>query len=474
MPYPGEVASKTSQATTIRDATVSTALGRYRIAGSQLVDPASIDGLTVALKDLGTASAVTDITTCLSIDGSRQETPVGRFGNVVATVGFVRVAVASVDLKLQREVESEGDFVNNQRLIKARAGDVLSYALPGVGLRAVDANGLLMGTAQSWRHACNDMLAECSIDGVSLADALLTTHAGINGDLEAVKLPVPNCPECGANSQGRSDGVGSVARDGGPCMSCGAELLLVDFLNVDDLLATHGRENALNLVMDFTERLTLVATIESIRRRGLDVLAQTAIVVDGPLSALRISQRMVKPILSYFDEVSSELEVAGHGPLLLIGVEKTGQFVEHAAVVSDLIEPGHIMKLPTDYIATHVTGRTGRPGSYGQENFYGRRFFYRRLDGHMLVVTVPARSGVAPWSFNAVSEDWDSYPALATVVGLLEELRSDEFGGAVQPLLWAHRASSLALSAADALARLSQDQLGIEQNTRLRLKGAWN
>ncbi|GGD09651.1 hypothetical protein [Nocardioides daphniae] len=350
---------------------------------------------------------------------------------------------------------------------------MISYALPGVGLSSVDDTGRVMGTAESWRVACDSMLAECSVAGISLADALLLLHASPGDDIEDASLRVGSCPECGAYAPG-AEAIGFVGRHGGGCRSCGAVLLLADHLGVDDLLATYGRENALNLVMDFTERLALVATIESVRRRGLDVLAETAIVVDGPLSALWTSERMVRPILAYLDDVSTELERAGLGPLLLVGVEKTGQDVEHAAVVSELIEPGHVMKLPTDYIGTHVTGRTGRPGVYGKDNFYGRRFFYRRRDGHILVVTVPARAGVAPWSTNAVSEQWNSYPSLATTLGLLEELRSDRFEGAIQPLVWAHQESSLALSASQALARLSQDQLGIEQNTRLRIKGAWS
>lgn len=472
MPYQGESASKTSQATTIRDAAVANALGRYRITGSDLIDPTSIDGLTIELSQMHQVTDSLDVTTCLSIDGSRQETPIGRVGNVIATVGFVKVAVASANLVLERQLD-KSEFVNTRRLSEASDADVLSYALPGVGLAAVDASGNLMSTAQSWRSACDEMLASCGIGGVTLADALLLLHTAPGDGIESTEIGVGRCPECNVVAQSSGARIGTVGRHGGGCLSCGGELLLVDHLGVDDLLATYGRENALNLVMDFTERLSLVATIESLRRQGLDVLAQTAIVVDGPLSALRTSQRMVKPILSYLDMVSGELEAAGLGPLLIAGVEKTGQFVEHAAVVSELIEPGRVMRLPGDYIATHVTGRTAMRGVYGEDNFYGRRFFYRRRDGHILVVTVPARAGIAPWSKNPVSEAWDSYPGLPTMLTLLEELRSDKFEGAVRPLTAAHEASSLALSAASALARLSQDAVGLKQNTRLRLRGAW-
>lgn len=472
MPYHGETASKTKQATTLRDAAVAAALGRYRLTGAELVDPTSIDGLTTDLASLPVVRDPADVATVLSLDGSRQETPIGNFGNVRATVGFVRVAVASVDLAVQRDV-SVAEFVNHQRLAKARAASVLSYALPGVGLSAVDDTGRLMGAAESWRHACNQMLEACHVSGVSLAEALVLVHTPAGEDPLETEIGVNVCPSCDAYATAPAH-IGTVGRHGGACHACGEVLLLVDHLGVDDLLATYGRENTLNLMMDITERLTLVATIESLRRKGPDVLSSTAIVVDGPLSALRTSQRMVKPILGYLDTVSTELEQAGLGPLLLIGVEKTGQFVEHAAVISELIEPGHVMALPGDYIATHVTGRTAQRGVYGQANFYGRRFFYRRHDGHMLVVTVPARAGVAPWSKNAISEQWASYPALPTMLALLEELRSDQFPGAVQPLTWAHQESSLPLSASDALGRLAQDELGLEQNTRLRIAGTWS
>lgn len=472
MPYKGETASKTSQATTLRDAAVAAALGRYRVTGAELSDPASIAGLTKPLDELSVTTELADVHSCLSLDGSRQETPVGTQGNVQLSVGFVRVAVASVNLDLQRVVNKD-KFVNQGKLARVQSANVLSYALPGVGLSTTAPDGRLLGAAASWRFACDAMLHECGTEGVTLADALILINTPAGGDPEKTLIPVKNCPSCAAFATGPGQ-VGTVGRDGGACTSCGDELLLADHLGVDDLLATYGRENSLNLVMDFTERLALVATIEALRQQGLAKLAATAVVVDGPLSALRTSEKLVKPILSYLEAVSAELEAAGLGPLLLIGVEKTGQFVEHAAVVADLIPEGHAMKLPTDYISTHVTGRTSERGTYGSRHMYGRRFFYRRRDGHMLVVTVPARAGVAPWSQSATSEQWDSYPGLATMLGLLEELSSSQFPGAVIPLILAHEQSSLPLTASDALARLSQDALDLTQNTRLRLRNPWD
>lgn len=96
------------------------------------------------------------------------------------------------------------------------------------------------------------------------------------------------------------------------------------------------------------------------------------------------------------------------GPFL-VGVERTGLFAEHAEQIHDLIPAGQVMSLTNAYI-NRVTGPL--PGNeYERGEFYGRRFLYRTTTGSVLVVTVPLKAGVSPYT-GPGCEDFASYPTL--------------------------------------------------------------
>lgn len=470
MPYLGENAPKLSQVTTARDLLVADALGEYAIAADAAVRPEAIAHLVRPLHDLpqGAALAAGEVATCIALDGSRQETPIMADGSRRATMCYVRVGSVTLDLEARRDLDADR-FVNRVRERASRHETVLNYALPGVGISVEGLDPL-----ESWRLATDRMLARCTLTDaalpqptgftLSLADALLMLYADAPGEY-AEQVPVRRCPVC-ATDPGTP--VGHVGRDGGHCEFCGGVLYLVDALGLDDMFVTNGRENALNSVMNAVERLALVATIELLRRTDPTVLGRTLVVADGPLAAIASIQRLARPILNYLDQVAAGLHTAGLPPMLVVGVEKGGNFASHGQDIAEAIPVGHAMRLPADYIARQITGRSGGR-VYGAGHMYGRRFFYRRNDGDLLTVTVPASAGIAPWSKNPASEAWDSYPTLRTVLDVLESLPDLRFPGGVLPLTLAHEVSSIGLSADRVLALLAQQRLGIVQNSRLRV-----
>jgi hypothetical protein len=156
----------------------------------------------------------------------------------------------------------------------------------------------------------------------------------------------------------------------------------------------------------------------------------------------------------------------------MVGVEKTGRFVEHADLIADLIPEGHVMKLTTAYI-NRITGRP-EGNKYGTDEFYGRRFIYRTTAGDPLVITVPPKAGVLPYE-GPGAEDFDSYPTLRTICEVLDMVRTRLYSNAVIPVALAHSSAALPLGVGQSVLRaLAQKGVGLPSNSQIRSRPNYN
>lgn len=465
MPYANEVAGRLTHVDTAHDPVVQSALRRFQVVSYDDSYESEVSALTLPVTDLDLPVRPLDVSRCVGIDGSRQSTDASASGNRRATVWYIRAGLSATDLDGQREIAA-AKFVDPAVLSSIQSAHVLSYPMPG---SLVSFDGLDM--AESWRAAADALLADCTVSdaftanptgrSVSLADALMIMHG--RPDAPAAVVKVRKCPVCGDDREFPAP----VTTEGGVCQSCSARLYLADTLGLDAVFNEFSRENAVNSLMNAVERLILVAALELLRDDPAQ-FASTLLVADGPLAAIGSINALARPMLSYLDAVGEQQIDSGHSPMLVVGVEKTGDFVDHGRLIADLIEPGHVMRLTDDYIGAHILGKRHRRSAYGSGHMYGRRFFYRRLsDGQLLTLTIPAAAGVAPWSEAPESADWASYPTLRPVIELLEELHSARYEGAVQPLTLAHRSTALGQGLPRAaMTTLTQDALGVVRNSR--------
>jgi hypothetical protein len=157
---------------------------------------------------------------------------------------------------------------------------------------------------------------------------------------------------------------------------------------------------------------------------------------------------------------------------LLVGVEKTGRFVEHSELIRDLIPIGNVMRLTTEYI-NRITGRP-EGNQYGTDEFYGRRFIYRTTSGDPLVITVPPRPGVLPYEGDG-AEDWDSYPTLRPICEVLDSVRTRLYPNAVIPVALAHNSAALPLGVGHSVLRaLAQKGVGLPRDTQIRYRAQFH
>ena len=147
-----------------------------------------------------------------------------------------------------------------------------------------------------------------------------------------------------------------------------------------------------------------------------------------------------------------------HHNLNLIGVEKSGPFVNYANRITShkqtkpLIGPGCYLMLNEDVIRQEIIPRsTGKSKPYGYYEHYGSKIIFRTKSGRVHVLTTP------PWSAEPQPTD---FPNLESILVTIDNLRCDLYDNALIPITMANNAFSLSFRPGkDLLARFIADNV---------------
>jgi hypothetical protein len=225
----------------------------------------------------------------------------------------------------------------------------------------------------------------------------------------------------------------------------------------EEVVEEHGNETALGRLMTTLEQLTMVAYLTYLLGRQPRTLGAVGFIVDGPLALFGPQAWLHAPMLHFILAMQERLARDGLRPPIIVGIEKGGQFAEHAAAIGGQIPRRHIMELPDEYIYRHIlTFRPAPDASFGRDTYYGQKFFYRTAQGQMLTITVP-KSGDARTSDSNPA----AYPALPATLRLLDRIGTALYEDAVFPIALAHSYAAIPLrTGTRVLTLLSRDLLG--------------
>ena len=442
MPYDQERASRIGHVQTALSPVIVEAMERWETPALEVGDPAHIMNRLTPLDSLQRDQRP-DPSFAIAFDGSNQEVE-ARPGYPSVRVGYVQIAGVYVDIFKFLSANRSG-LVDARELERAQITQTVNSVLPG-------SNVFLKGITgkDTWRSEFDRSFTEAVITDFgspfSLTDALMTIHGGPG--TPATSFPLSKCPSCGLPGQ-------VVTTSGGVCNApaCGVALYPTDVLRAYEEFTDDG-ENLLTLTraMNMAERLLLVSYIDGFYRVEPQRLSQGVFITDGPLAVYGPAAPMKSKFLDYWQQLCGSLEQRDIAPPLLVGIEKSGRFVDHAHTIAAHIPHGHVMMLDTPYINQYVANQK-LDHHYGKDEFYGRRFIYRTTTGEVLVVTVPRVPGGQPYQkpnqtsggkfTDLPSENFDSYPTLRVTLETLDRLQTRMYPNAVIPVALAHSASSL-------------------------------
>lgn len=462
MPYPNERAPRLGHVPTVSNKAVQDAFSRWEIAQARPEDDSRVTDLCVDVSSLPTRTQASDVRFSITVDGSEAEVEATREHPTVK-VGYIRVAGSLLEIDKLNEA-GKGPFVDPRMVSDAHQAASFDAALPGSGLVQQGYSGI-----ETWRREADLFLRNTRFDEASprtLADALLTLHGSPGAAAGGIGLRT-----CPSRTHDYPTGGGPVVTiDGGQCPDCGEPLYLADVLRTHEEYSPEGsNQTAITRTMNIAERLMTLSYLDlfySAAGRPLDAFRNTIFVTDGPLALFGGLAPLKRRFHDYLQQLFAWSNAEGADLPLMVGVEKTGRFVEHAELISDLIPEGHVMRLTTSYI----NRMTARPdgNQYGTDEFYGRRFIYRTTAGDPLVITVPPKAGVLPYE-GPGAEDLDSYPTLRTICEVLDGVRTRLYPNAVIPVALAHSSAALPLGVGQSVLRaLAQKGVGLPENTQIR------
>ncbi|MCB0015138.1 MAG: DNA double-strand break repair nuclease NurA [Anaerolineales bacterium] len=450
MPYSGELANKASHFDIVKNPDVEEFLN----ACDYLTIPSDEEGARIAdrFRKVPPFPEMILPNSIIAFDGSRHESSI--LDRLPSTrVGYIKVS--SVLIKLDEfDALKVGRHVDPFRVAKLQENSSsLTLTVPSANIRwqgkatvrdgfraAVDAYFL----GEKTRFKADDPRTSLRTTLFHLAHR----RPGNIGTATAESLRVNRCPSCGAGPLGLRD-VPEQQR----CIHCQAEVYPTDSLRLWEEVADYQSNiSAITRLMLVIEQLLPMHYIRYMVENGaIDSLAQTAFFMDGPLAIFGTPAWLHGSIMRYINEVNAQLATRKQKRLLIIGLQKTGQLVDHLQLIERFIEPGSIFPVDDEYRYQYIfAGRDPAGNGFGYETYYGQDFIYKTATGRTFVMALPypfahkrAATGI---DFNQAKVDFRHYKELPRALALIDHFETDLYENAVVPIALANRYTAISLA----------------------------
>lgn len=394
----------------------------------------------------------------LAVDGSYAEVDV-KNGYPGAKVGYCTAASVLLDLHLIGELDANRP-VDPVEFRKTEQAASVDAALPGsnvVTRRQASARA-------SFREELYDLFTDIVVDEDDRTNLLSTYEA-----LLALK-PTANPQSCPYKESHGCTGEFAVSSGCTACPICGRPVYSTDALRIHERFRDIGTNGeAFGLVMQVIERLLVIHFLRCFeRRRLLERLTSLAFFIDGPLAAFGPPAWLSAAISRELKRLNQKAQAASGQDLLILGIEKTGAFVQHFEEIDQTETPGQQLFSPRQYMLVtdgYIKERILHSDShkrYGEDTYFGRKFFYKAQSGARIVASIPFLSDAQD---TIDSDDVSLYPQFATVCTLLDRVVSSRYANAVSPLIAANAQAAIPLQlGSKVLTQLARALLGTAEN----------
>jgi hypothetical protein len=367
----------------------------------------------------------------LSIDGSYAEVDV-RTGYPGAKLGYCVVASVLLDLKKLDELDAERP-VDPQAFQETEQANALDSALPGTNI----VTRRQRSARHSFREELYDFLHDTRIDDEDPVPLLATFEALLAHKPTARRQSCPYAPD-GCTQEfmvGPSEGAC-------PCLEKRL-IYSTDALRIHESFRDFGTNGeAFGLVMQVWERLLLVHFLRNFEQAGLlGKMGRLAFFLDGPLAVFGPPAWLSAAISDELKRINCLVREQTKNDLILLGIEKTGEFVAHFEEIDQTKEPGVFRFKPGDYFLPtdqYIKERIILSDSqrrYGENTYFGRKFFYKSRSGARIVATLPFLDDAQD---TLDSDNVSLYPQFGTACALLDRLTSCRYPNSLTPLIAAH------------------------------------
>ncbi|MCS6992477.1 MAG: DNA double-strand break repair nuclease NurA [Anaerolineales bacterium] len=447
MPYENERASKTAHGDFVKNPDIQAFLNTCEY----LTPPgeAQTEELTSVFSPPPRLPQPSHIELVLATDGSNYESAL--HDQIPSTrLGYLKVGAVLFSLKEFSQLR-EGRFIDPFKVAALQDNNTaLSFVLPSANVRLAGKTSV----RDSFRAALDEQLLseKTRFDPknfyTSLRSTLFHLASRRPGDLgtgNPFKLKLHKCPTCETGPVEVEDKLGEQT-----CPHCGAPVYPSDCLRIwEEVTEYQSNQVPLSRLMMVLEHLIPLHYIRFIEQKALLSLNKIAFFVDGPLAVYGTPAWLHRSIMIYLHEVNSKLAKHHQPPLLIIGLQKTGQIVDYMRLMDRFLPPNRLFAIDDEYRYKYIlANREASKGGFGFETYYGQDFIFKTSQGRTFVFALPYPypSKDEPGSdFLREKTEWSRYPTLPTAIQLLEDLQTELYRDALVPIALAHRYTAISL-----------------------------
>lgn len=414
-----EAASKSSHGHVIRDASVQAFLETCKL-------PKTVDdiNLTGDLQHVYKPVPDDPIRIVVAIDGGYTEIPV-RTEFPSATICFFQFGALFFSVEDLERIEDQ-PFIDPDDMSKLKEIQRLKFTLPVRNITV----GSEPTLTHSVRKALYDFFRKDLDEGGSLMDTLrwLVFEEYAGGKSEwilatspyedgGVRIPLCRQEMTAEHTWHTSEG----------------PIYLTDVFRLHEAIDDEmGAGGTLGYVTTTIEQIVMAHVIRLILNKKPSLLSHTLFIKDGPLAFFGQTANMHKPMRALVRHLFM------YHDLFMAGLEKSGEFVEHADEVAKCLDPGIILIPDNAYIYRYIMpGKADPTKPYGRTTYYGNKLIFKTRADSVYVVSVPTTQ-VTP---DPKKEDLRN---LDTILTNVEKLKCDMYDSALMPVALANKLVSLA------------------------------
>lgn len=218
------------------------------------------------------------------------------------------------------------------------------------------------------------------------------------------------------------------------CPKCYGKLFLTDFFRLHEVIDDEiGAGGILGYMTSLVEQFIIIHTIRLILKLKPDMLNHNLFIKDGPLAFFGQTANMHAPMRDLITFL-----VEKHN-IYMVGLEKSGAFVEHADEIKSKMEPGQALLLNNKHIYTYILpGDPDTKDPYARTSYYSSKIIYKAEDERIYVATIPTLDEKVV--LDPKKEDFHN---LDVILKNVEKLRCDMYDNSLLPVALVNKLVSL-------------------------------
>lgn len=224
-----------------------------------------------------------------------------------------------------------------------------------------------------------------------------------------------------------------------PCMEH-RPLYSTDALRLHESYTRQGMTMTVwNETMRVLEHLWLLHHIRTmVAQKRWEQLATTVWMMDGPLALFGSAGWLSRAIRTELRAIQHDSSSHTMSELLILGIEKTGAFVDGFATLDSITPLPPMTLIPVDdaFIASYRIRRQSQR-QYGRNTYYGQKYLYKTSTGQRIVFTIA----------DTHTPQQTVHPRLADALATIEATRSVQYPNGLLPIVMVHAEVALAKTA---------------------------